>query len=558
MLPTIEPHSFADAEALLNRLEANPRECVFLFGAPLTGSEVTGGPGVPSVSEIVDLIVDMLGRTSKIATEVRTVAAANPTDAYQKAFASLYANKGPDVANAAIRKAVIRARTPNADPRAVLEAATHPIKYKAACEQLQNNDSGWFLRESIRALGWLLVHKAERFGRTVLTTNFDPLIEVAISREGGQLHSSALHSDGSLGTARGRGCHLVYLHGHWFGSDTLHVPHQLTQDRPQLKSSLKRILDQRTLVVLAYSGWDDLLTRTIAELVADLDAQPDIVWTFYERDIKKICASQGRLLSLLGPGIGRSRVTLYHGVDVHELLPELARRFKLKPAVAHIAPFPDPEMIADRLGSAWGMDEDRPVFGQVFRTKAAAQRAFELFLTWNFGKLEDKSGNIVLSITKEDMERYTFLLYPGERGVGESWKNTISEELGGEARPSVTLVIPWFFTHADYWGRAGMKKIMKGIPDGTPVSLNAFYVDNGVIVAVHKRPIKLSKVRVYLRSEVAESQIESRVEWRDPWWGRSTEERQQYEPLFEKYRHPQQLVGDAKRGRKALASKKRR
>ena len=61
----------------------------------------------------------------------------------------------------------------------------------------------------------------------MLTTNFDPLIGVSISAAGGTSFRTILHRDGNISLTEGDGSHIVYLHGYWFGSDTLHTPRLL-------------------------------------------------------------------------------------------------------------------------------------------------------------------------------------------------------------------------------------------------------------------------------------------------------------------------------------------
>jgi hypothetical protein len=77
-------------------------------------------------------------------------------------------------------------------------------------------------------------------GDRVLTTNFDPLIEVAIRAAGGSCYSTRLDDDQPLNQTMGDGVHVVHLHGYWHGSDTLHRQSQLGRDRLQLRDSLRR------------------------------------------------------------------------------------------------------------------------------------------------------------------------------------------------------------------------------------------------------------------------------------------------------------------------------
>lgn len=181
---------------------------------------------------------------------------------------------------------------------------------------------------AVDLLGNLLVTCSDTFGGAVLTTNFDPLIEVSVLKHGGRFYRTVLHDDGHLGQTVGEGTHIVHLHGYWFGYDTLHTPQQLVQPRPQLKRSLARVVEASTLVVIGYSGWDDVVTRTLVELLADSASNPEIMWAFHEKDPVAIDASNERLLRVLQHGIGRGRVLLYRGIDCRTVLSQIYERLE--------------------------------------------------------------------------------------------------------------------------------------------------------------------------------------------------------------------------------------
>ena len=147
-------------------------------------------------------------------------------------------------------------------------------------------------------------------------------------KHGGRFYRTVLHDDGHLGQTVGEGTHIVHLHGYWFGYDTLHTPQQLVQPRPQLKRSLARVVEASTLVVIGYSGWDDVVTRTLVELLADSASNPEIMWAFHENDAAAIDASNERLLRVLQHGIGRGRVLLYRDIDCRTVLSQIYDRLE--------------------------------------------------------------------------------------------------------------------------------------------------------------------------------------------------------------------------------------
>lgn len=330
--PTIEL-DFYDEDALFDRLtsglEDESRQVVFVVGSALTAPSTPGAPGVPNVTGVIELIASQFDGTSRQHFDAAISSAPNP---YQAAFKFLIGRKGQKAANGVIKMAVAQARPPaptNIDKSVYSISASTSDD---ACRAFDNDSSGWLLTPGVDALGRLAASKTELFGRMVVTTNFDPLIGAAIARYDGHSFRTFLHRDGSLSQADGSGTHLVHLHGYWYGSDTLHTPRQLTQARPQLRSSLAQLIRGNIFVVLAYGGWDDAFTQALMDVVVDDSSYPEVIWCFYG-DQPNLTPD---LMSALGPGIDRARVNLYAGIDVHRFLPRLADAWNA-PATTSIA-----------------------------------------------------------------------------------------------------------------------------------------------------------------------------------------------------------------------------
>ncbi len=310
---------FAEPEALLERLTNPSREVVFLVGSPLT-APTRGSPlGVPDVKGMLALIRDLFLKdgSPRALEELTRKLDEKPLSPYQVAFQHLSHYCGTDVVNTLIQEAVLKARLPESRPAASqLTSIDH-------CEHLENELDSWHYTPAVDALGRIVAGFVPRIGRMLLTTNFDPLVELSIRRAGGRVYSRMLAGDGSLDDMRGEGSCVVHLHGYWYGTDTLHTPLSLGQDRPQLRASLQRLLRRCTVVVMAYSGWDDVFTRALVELGGDMGESPDVLWCWYERDPAIIQRNNAQLFDRLGPAIARHRVTFFPGVDCHVFLPRL-------------------------------------------------------------------------------------------------------------------------------------------------------------------------------------------------------------------------------------------
>ncbi|GLQ87719.1 hypothetical protein GCM10007898_12860 [Dyella flagellata] len=131
---------------------------------------------MPGVSGVLALVENALSDSPQAFVPVRD--ARDARDAYQIAFTQLQAFRGQDAANDVIRQAVIQARKPPAPESN--QAQVPNWKVSETCKELDADLAGWYLRPSLKALGQLLANHPGRLGRTVLTTNFDPLIQVAV------------------------------------------------------------------------------------------------------------------------------------------------------------------------------------------------------------------------------------------------------------------------------------------------------------------------------------------------------------------------------------------
>ena len=275
---------------------------------------------------MVELIRDEFPDTEDT-TQLKAALLSGASNDYQNAFRFLHARKGQTASNHVVRSAVWTALDLTSWPAELPPATPHEAD-PATCRTLERNISAWHLPTAVDALGHLLVDCSDAFGRTVLTTNFDPLIGISIAKHGGKHYRTVLHSDGALGQTYAEGTHVVYLHGYWYGADTLHTPQQLTRPRPQLSKSLARVLEGATLVVIGYGGWDDVMTGTLVDILTDSASNPEIMWAFHDQDHDRITTSNEQLLTTLEPGIGRGRVSLYSDINCAEVFRAIHHRLE--------------------------------------------------------------------------------------------------------------------------------------------------------------------------------------------------------------------------------------
>jgi hypothetical protein len=182
----------------------------------------------------------------------------------------------------------------------------------------------WALPPGVEALGQLIASCPETFGTAVFTTNFDPLVEVAIRRMGGQSHTTFLAEEGRFSARHGDGCHVIHVHGLWSGEGfTAHTVAQLARPRPQLRRNLERFLENSDLVVLGYGGWRDVFSEVITSIVIDPAQLTEVLWCFYEASWNEIEKRYADNLKRLAPGLD-TVVVPYAGINANGFLRRLA------------------------------------------------------------------------------------------------------------------------------------------------------------------------------------------------------------------------------------------
>jgi tetratricopeptide (TPR) repeat protein len=327
----VEQAEMYDSRAFVERVIfslESPIPVTWIVGSALTYDSATN-KGVPGVNGVVELIRQEFVSNPDTSRLLEAALLDGSDNAYQAAFRFLTGYKGQKQANEIVRKAVLRAY------QLQLAGGLSDDGLRAAERDIQN----WLLPSGVRALGQI-VHSSGTGRANVLTTNFDPLVEIAIRQAGGNPVTTFFHRDGSPQTVHTQESHVTHLHGYWIGSDTLHTPHQLRQERPQLSAALAGVLRSSVVIVLGYGGWDDVITQAIADVVAEDGSFPEVIWAFYEQKTEEIERQYGHILSSLAGGFARNRVSAYAGVDCHSVLAEVAARMRpeAEPLIAQSAP----------------------------------------------------------------------------------------------------------------------------------------------------------------------------------------------------------------------------
>ncbi len=286
-----------------------------IVGAPIS-FDYQAKRGVADVPRLIEHIKDGFANDPSALDALKKTLEKADSNPYQAAFEFVLGVRGARYANLLIRQSVLKAYS--------------------GSELQENGDFGesvnWYMPPAIDAIGRMLGQRPELFGNRIITTNFDPLIEMGIRNAGGISYSTFFHRDGNPAATEANGVNVIHLHGFWRGSDTLHTPTQLRQHRPQLQSYLSELFRTTLVVVMAYGGWDDVVGTAIEDVMMDDASEHEFLWAFKTDDFCHLEIAEAKLLSRLRPGMERGRVQLYGGVDCHEVFPMLADTLVPTPA----------------------------------------------------------------------------------------------------------------------------------------------------------------------------------------------------------------------------------
>lgn len=290
---------------------------VFVVGSGLA-LPVDGYNGVPGTAEIVRRVRSSLSRHHRAELD-RQIAGDPQGNHYQLAFESL----SPDLADKLIVEVVLDALR---DPKLRPAVDDSGGRENTVLTQLEMQPTIWSIRPGLLALGEIFARHREVVKPYVLTTNFDPLIKLALRHHGVDAEKLAAANDTYPGAPE-RDAMVVHLHGYWREVDTMHTGEALRHGRPKLKEWLKGdLLRAARVVVLGYGGWDDLLMDCLLEAVPIASQRKiSIDWTFHGKYDAAACSRLVvKLSDLAGEHVNR-RITFFENVHADTVLPELAR-----------------------------------------------------------------------------------------------------------------------------------------------------------------------------------------------------------------------------------------
>jgi hypothetical protein len=298
----------------------------------LVGSGVTA-PAVPDVVAMLALADDYAaGRDDRgdltQALEQARAASNDPRSVYlgyRRAFASWVSGNEFDVV---AQEAVLQAYQPADRSRSAL--ATHGVWQRVDArlgERVEADLGSWRLPDGAAALGRLLAGRPAQFGNRLLTTNFDPLAEIAVRRAGGRATPLTLSEEGVTppSALAADAVRVFHLHGYWRPvrpadrRGLLHDPEKLLRNRRAHAAGIARLLRGDTICVVGYGAPDEAFLDALRQV----GHRVSLAWTLPATDEPTAARHRDHLESVAG---SQPDPLVYPGVDSNELFPRLAER----------------------------------------------------------------------------------------------------------------------------------------------------------------------------------------------------------------------------------------
>ncbi|MEO9247749.1 SIR2 family protein [Citricoccus nitrophenolicus] len=265
----------------------------------VVGSGVSRGL-VPGTEELTKRFLDELGAARPgVEAEIKSMTVAA---AYARASERMKLRLGPRRISAVIRRAVLEAAPDYASEPAGTIIPLSAWKLNPAHEEIAN------LYELL---------PPSRRG-PILTTNFDPLIEVALERRGIPTTPLNLNDEARLNLIPiNDSVPVVHLHGHWSNGAVINTNTELDRLRPSLEAAISDAMRGAVVWVMGYSGWTDSFARALEKLALGTSfalLESEICWITHGSE--SVAKSSNVFASIVGtPG-----VTEYVDVNAAEFL----------------------------------------------------------------------------------------------------------------------------------------------------------------------------------------------------------------------------------------------
>jgi formylglycine-generating enzyme required for sulfatase activity len=279
-------------ERLRQQLQLDDRPLAFVIGAGLSS-------GIPDAAGMVELVraeLNLRGLGQRFERELGGVEALGH---YAAALNFIETQAGPWLVDALVDEAVRMARRSDA-----------PVDFEG-----DGRPEHWHLPRGLVGLARLLVGRP---AATVLTTNFDPLLSLAIEAAGGLVNRRVLLPDGTLEPSGSSG-EVLHLHGYWRGRAEVRHRRDVLLPDEESQTTIRTELCGRRIVVVGHRGRAGPLMDALEQLAINADPGTELWWCFDAPERTPWTVDPALLERL-----ANWRANVLFGVDAHQLFGDLA------------------------------------------------------------------------------------------------------------------------------------------------------------------------------------------------------------------------------------------
>lgn len=278
---------YLSEEKLLKRIQKSEPFSLVL-GAALTAE--IDGKGIPGVDRVPDFVLSYIKQNDDEEDYYEQIGSTTSQEKYQASIKYISETYGQNAVNEIISNVVQ--------------------------SNIDKSTGKSYIPPSVKGLVKLIeIGKV----KTILTTNFDTLIEEELDNLGINHNSISIVSDSTIPKNSNDLPTIVHLHGKWSEGDTMHTESQLRNNREKIQNSIRNIISKDNVYIMAYGGWEDSFTRTLASIVHDNDANYEISWCFYDTNAEYLDSNNTELFVKLSPAADRGRVKFFKGINCHTI-----------------------------------------------------------------------------------------------------------------------------------------------------------------------------------------------------------------------------------------------
>jgi hypothetical protein len=329
--PATGPAGADELVELLFECARQNRPVTFLIGSGVTAGAVPGVRGMLALADEYARTYPAGAGLRKELAFARAETAGDDIALYQRYRRAFGAWIEGDEFDIVAQEAVLRAYRPSSPS---FSGRGRWQRVEAALGQsLERDLQGWTLPEGVAALGGLVAALPHFVQGQALTTNFDPLLEIAIARAGATAVSVPLQAGApSLVEAPDRAVLVHHLHGFWRADPEggwprlMHDPHYLREHGDQLAQQVSELVTTDMVCVIGHSGWDGIAAEAL-RLTALAGHELTVLWAARAASGAQALEDRFRaqLAARRSPG-RRLTARFFPGADSNVVLPRLADR----------------------------------------------------------------------------------------------------------------------------------------------------------------------------------------------------------------------------------------